>query len=329
MSVNRRISIAPMMDCTNRHFRMLARTLTQQTLLYTEMLTTGAVIHGDRPFLLGYDQAEHPLALQLGGNDPQALAQCAHIAQEWGYDEVNINVGCPSDRVQAGRFGACLMKEPVLVAQCVQTMQAAVDIPVTVKTRLGVDEHDQDDFLFRFIDTVANKGCKTFIMHARKAWLKGLSPRENREVPPLQYERVYRLKAKYPELEIIINGGIHSVLQMHEHLRYVDGVMLGREPYAHPYLMASFDQAFYEVTRPVISRLEVVKSYLPYAREQLKQGAPLRVLVRHLVGLFHGISGAKYWRRFISEKVGSYESGEAFLDALWDSLSSDKVRESI
>ena len=314
--LNRRISIAPMMDCTHRHFRMLARCLSQHTLLYTEMLTTAAILHGNRETLLGFDAREHPVGLQLGGSDPQALAQCARIAYEFGYDEVNLNVGCPSDRVQAGCFGACLMLEPKLVAECVAAIQQVVPIPVTVKTRLGVDEYDDDVFLRRFVDLVRNAGCKTFIIHARKAWLKGLSPRENREVPPLQYERVYALKRDYPQLEIIINGGIHTISEMQQHLSHVDGVMLGREPYAHPYVMATFDREFYESDLAIPSRSVVLKEYIHYVHFQLAKGVPLRFLVRHLVGLFHGVVGARGWRRFISERLNELANEELFLQQL-------------
>lgn len=298
----RRVSIAPMMDCTNRHFRRLARLITHKTYLYTEMITSGAVIHGNRDRLLGFNPEEHPIAIQLGGSDSNELALSARISEEWGYDEINLNVGCPSDRVQAGRFGACLMKEPELVASCYNAMQSTVKIPVTIKTRLGVDELDNYEALCHFISTVSGAGCRVFILHARKAWLKGLSPKENRHIPPLQYERVYQLKQDFPHLDIIINGGIKTVEKMHQHLKYVDGVMLGREAYANPYLLSTVDQEFYHDSHPTKTQREVVLAYLPYIIEQHSNGVPLRHLTRHLVSLFQGLPGAKAWRRHLSEK---------------------------
>lgn len=302
--MNRRLSIAPMMAYSDRHYRMLMRQITSQTLLYTEMITTGAIIHGDRDYLLGYSPEEHPLAIQLGGSDPNELALSAKIAEDYGYAEVNLNVGCPSDRVQAGRIGACLMKEPLVVADAVAAMQAAVKIPVTIKTRLGVDEFDSYEYCKQFIAMVAAAGCKTFIIHARKAWLKGLSPRENRDVPPLQYDRVYRLKKEMPELEIVINGGIKTVGQMHEHLRYVDGVMIGREAYSNPFLFSTVDQDFFAIENHITSVHEIVLKYLPYVAHELQRGVPLRHLTCHLLGLFQGMPGARQWRRYLTENSG-------------------------
>ncbi len=306
---NRLISIAPMMDCTDRHYRRFMRLITRKTLLYTEMITTGAVIHGDREQLLGFNSEENPLALQLGGSNPKDLATSCKIAEDLGYDEVNLNVGCPSDRVQAGRFGACLMKEPELVAECFSAMQSAVKIPITIKTRTGVDDQDSYEDLCRFIEMVQSSGSETFILHARKAWLKGLSPKENRNLPPLQYETVNRLKQDYPELEIIMNGGVKTLEQMREHLQHTDGVMLGREAYSNPYLFATVDRDFYQSDSPVISRHQIVLEYLPYVIKELAKGVSLRRLTRPLVGLFQGVPGAREWRRSITEDPESWISG--------------------
>ncbi|OGO91132.1 MAG: tRNA dihydrouridine(20/20a) synthase DusA [Coxiella sp. RIFCSPHIGHO2_12_FULL_42_15] len=303
-ALQRQLSIAPMMGCTDRHFRYLLRLISRQVLLYTEMVTTSAVIHGDRHHLLGFHPAEHPIALQLGGCDPKALADSALIAQDFGYDEVNLNVGCPSDRVQAGQFGACLMKQPALVAECVNAMQQAVKIPVTVKCRIGVDDQDTYSALVNFILSVADAGCQTFIVHARKAWLNGLSPRENRTIPPLHYEVVYALKKDFPQMEFIINGGISSLMEVKQHLMQVDGVMMGRAAYANPWLFAEADQLFFgaEATSPSIKA--VVLAYLPYVAMQLGAGVKLRAMTRHLVGLFQGCAGARLWRRYLSEHGG-------------------------
>ena len=302
------------MDCTDRHYRFFARLLTKHTLLYSEMVTANAVIHGDRDYLLSFDEAEQPVALQLGGSDPRALVESAKIGEQYGYREINLNAGCPSDRVQAGRFGACLMKEPDLVADCIDAMQRAVQIPVTLKTRLGVDEHDSDEFLYRLIETVAQTGCSTFIMHARKAWLKGLSPRENRDVPPLEYERVYQLKRAFPKLENIINGGITQHQHITEHLQHVDGVMIGREVYSNPYFLATIDQQVFGDDHQVLTEYELVVRYKEYVAAQLALGVPLRSLIRYLVGLFKGHPGARQWRRYLSEHGGSKELGARVLD---------------
>ncbi len=295
-----RLTIAPMLDWTNRHCRYFHRLLSRRAVLYTEMITTGALIYGLRTDLLIFDRQEQPLALQLGGSDPLQLAECAKIGQEEGYNEINLNVGCPSDRVQAGRFGACLMAEPELVAECVSAMQARVQIPITVKTRIGVDHNDKYEQLTHFIETVSKAGCRTFIIHARKAWLKGLSPKENREVPPLQYEVVRQLKRDFPPLNIILNGGIINLDQASEHLVAVDGVMMGRAAYHNPYLLAEVDQKIYGCTDPILSRKEILQQYLPYMEKQLKTGVSLRTLTNPILGLFTGLPGARAWRRFLS-----------------------------
>lgn len=290
-----------MLDWTDRHCRYFHRLLTRHALLYTEMVTTGALLHGDRERFLRFDPAEHPLALQLGGSDPVALASCAGMAEDFAYDEVNLNVGCPSDRVQNGRFGACLMAEPELVAECVAAMQESVAIPVTVKCRIGIDDRDTFQDLLHFVAIVAVAGCRTFIIHARKAWLSGLSPKQNREIPPLRYDTVYGIKREFPELEIIINGGIVSLDQAQEMLERVDGVMLGREAYHNPYLLAGVDSRFFAAEYPVKTRIEVVEAFLPYVQRQLQEGVRLHSMTRHILGLFHGVPGARGWRRYLSE----------------------------
>ena len=297
----RRLSVAPMLDWTDRHYRYFARLITRHTWLYTEMVTTGALLHGDVPRHLRYHEAEHPIALQLGGSEPAELAQCARLAQQWGYDEVNLNVGCPSERVQKGAFGACLMAEPQLVADCVKAMRDVVDIDVTVKHRIGIDQIDSYDYMREFVDTVAEAGCRTFIVHARNAILKGLSPKENREIPPLKYDNVYRLKQERPELEIIINGGIKTNAEIAGHLQHVDGVMVGREAYHNPYLMASWDADFYGDASPVRSRGKVVEALLPYVAERLQDDSSVRHIARHVLGLFHGEPGGRQWRRLLSD----------------------------
>lgn len=293
------ISVAPMMAYTDRHFRYLLRLISKSTVLYTEMVTARAIYHGDRDHLLKFHQDESPVVLQLGGNEPDLLAKATKIAQDWGYDAVNLNVGCPSPRVQKGCFGAALMKQPSLVAECFDAMQSAVTIPVTVKTRLGVDDFDSDDFLHQFIRTVSRAGCKTFILHARKAWLNGLSPKENRHIPPLQYDRVYRLKELFPELSMHINGGIQTIDQVQANMNLLDGVMLGRAVCSNPYLLADIDQALLGEKPP--SRLFIVKAFLPYLLEQYHQGVPMRHMTRHLIGLYQGVQGAKKWRQILSD----------------------------
>lgn len=295
------LSVAPMMDHTDRHFRYFMRQLTQYTLLYTEMITVPAILHGDRHKLLDFDPVEHPVALQLGGDNPQQLAECARIGADWGYDEINLNVGCPSDRVQSGNFGACLMAQPQLVADCVQAMQQAVNLPITVKHRIGIDDQDSYDDLKNFVRIVADAGCRRFTVHARKAWLQGLSPKENRTVPPLRYEDVYRLKADFPDLFIEINGGITDLDQIHQHLTQVDGVMIGRAAYENPYLFATVDRDIYHQTDKVPTRAAVVNGMMPYIATCLSQGVRLNQITRHLLSLFNGVAGAKSWRRTLSD----------------------------
>ena len=295
------VAVAPMMDWTDRHCRYLLRLISKQSLLYTEMVTTGAILHGDRERFLRYDDCEHPLALQLGGSDPKLLAECSRIGEDAGYDEINLNVGCPSDRVQSGRFGACLMAEPALVADCVAAMSNAVSVPVTVKTRIGIDDRDSYEELSHFIDRVQQGGCRTFIIHARKAFLQGLSPKENRTVPPLNYDYAYRVKQQYPELRIIINGGISDLDAAERHLMAVDGVMLGRSAYHNPYLLAEVDRRLFQTRDPAPTREEVVHRMLPYIERELNQGSPLKHITRHMLGIFQGIPGARHWRRHLSE----------------------------
>lgn len=300
--IDRTFSVAPMLDWTDRHERFFLRQISRHTLLYTEMVTTGAIIFGDRDKHLAFNEAEHPVALQLGGSDPEQLAQCSQIAADYGYDEINLNVGCPSDRVQSGRFGACLMAVPKVVAECVAAMKTATDLPVTVKHRIGVDDRDSWDELCEFVEIVAEAGCEAFIVHARKAWLKGLSPKENREIPPLDYDAVYRLKVRYPQLEIIINGGIGDLAQAEQHLKHVDGVMLGREAYHNPYILADVDQRFFNDGHSIPSRLQIVQQLIPYIEQQLAMGNRLHNITRHITGLYHAMPGARAWRRYLSEQ---------------------------
>lgn len=298
---NHTLCIAPMMAYTDRHFRYLLRIISPTAFLYTEMVTALAVIHGNQNNLLRFSNEEHPIALQLGGSDPFQLAQACKIANHFYYDEMNLNVGCPSERVQNGCFGAALMKAPKLVAECVRAMQDSVSIPITVKTRLGVDDYDNDTYLHEFVGTVAETGCNTFIVHARKAWLNGLSPKENREVPPLQYERVYHLKKIFPELEIIINGGIETHAAIAKHMQYVDGVMLGRVVCSNPYFLAPFDKGGREAGGFLIPREQIIQQYLPYILREYSNGTPMRHMTRHLIGLYQGQPGARQWRRCLSE----------------------------
>ncbi|MCL1038620.1 tRNA dihydrouridine(20/20a) synthase DusA [Shewanella submarina] len=301
-ATNRRFSVAPMLDWTDRHYRYFARLMSSEALLYTEMVTTGAILHGKGDYL-AYNSEEHPLALQLGGSNPADLAACAKKAQEYGYDEVNLNVGCPSDRVQNGMFGACLMGEAALVANCVDAMRQVVDIPVTVKTRIGIDDQDSYEFLTQFIDTVKGVGCDTFIVHARKAWLQGLSPKENREIPPLDYPRVYQLKQDYPDLHISINGGVTSIEQAQEHLLHLDGVMVGREAYQNPYILSRVDNELCGHSLPVLSREEVIGKMIPYIEKHLADGGRLNHITRHIIGLYQGLPGSRAWRRHLSENA--------------------------
>lgn len=292
-----------MMDWSDKHCRYFWRLLTKKSLLYTEMVVSGALIHGDRKRFLDFDPEEHPLALQVGGSEPEELAQCAKFAQEWGYDEINLNCGCPSDRVQSGRIGAILMTEPELVARCVEAMAKACDIPVTVKHRIGVDDMDDYPDMYRFVSQIADAGCQTFIVHARKAWLKGLSPKQNREVPPLKYEHVYQLKRDFPQLNIIINGGITTVEQSKTLLQHVDGVMIGREAYNNPFFLADIDQALFDVDTPKITRHEVIESYIRYCDTHVEQGQRLHHMSRHILGLYLGQPRARLFRRHVTENA--------------------------
>ena len=302
-NINRIFSVAPMLDWTDRHCRFFLRLLSRHALLYSEMVTTGALIHGDRHRYLQFTPTESPVALQLGGSDPAELADCCKMAEDYGYDEINLNVGCPSDRVQSGRFGACLMAEPQMVRDCLGNMQEAVDIPVTVKHRIGIDQDDSYEQLLIFVDIVKQSGIHTFIIHARKAWLEGLSPKENRDVPPLRYEVVHDLKKENPDLEIIINGGINTLEQAEQHLQHVDGVMMGRAIYHNPWLLADVDRRFFEEPNPVSDPHEVIELLIPYIEQQLLEGVFLNHVSRHILGLFQGVPGAKAWRRYISENA--------------------------
>lgn len=314
--INRTISVAPMLDWTDKHCRYFLRQISQHTLLYTEMVTTGAIIFGKGDYL-AYNQEEHPVALQLGGSDPTDMARCTSEAQKYGYDEVNINVGCPSDRVQNGRFGACLMAEPNTVAACIKTMQSEVDIPVTVKSRIGIDEMDEYKDLSHFIETVAASGCDTFIVHARKAWLKGLSPKQNRDIPPLMYDRVYQLKQEFPDLHISLNGGVKTLDEVQSHLAHIDGVMIGREVYSNPYILAEVDKRFYQNDAPIKTRFEVVQNMLPYVEQQISEGARVWHIARHMLGLFQGQPGGRIWRRYLSQNGTKAGAGlELLTDAI-------------
>ena len=290
-----------MMEWTDRHCRTFLRLISAHAFLYTEMVTADAVLYGDRERVLGFDEAEHPVGLQLGGSDPKKLSDAARIGADWGYDEINLNIGCPSDRVQSGRFGACLMAEPALVAACVGAMGEAASVPITVKCRIGIDDQDAEESLDAFIDAVAEAGCDTFIVHARKAWLDGLSPKENRDVPPLDHDRVHRLRARRPDLKIIINGGIASLQEAAPHLAQVDGVMLGRAAYADPYLMAEVDGALYGSDAPPPSRADVLDAFMGYVARQLALGVRLNSMTRHILGLYHGQKRARMFRRHIAE----------------------------
>jgi tRNA-dihydrouridine synthase A len=301
--LSHKFCVAPMMDWTDRHCRYFLRLMTRQALLYTEMVTCGALLYGDRDRLLKFNAEEQPVAIQLGGSEPAELAECARMAEQAGYLEVNLNAGCPSDRVQKGKIGACLMAEPELVSECIAAMQAAVSIPVTVKSRIGIDDMDSYEELATFLNKVSAAGCQCFILHARIAILDGLSPKENREIPPLNYERVYAIKKHFPNLEIIINGGIKSLAEAQQHLQYVDGVMLGREAYQQPYLLAQVDQIIFGSQTPVPSRLKILEKLLPYVLNELEQGTSLQQISRHILGLFHSQAGGKQFRRYLSENA--------------------------
>ena len=302
-----KFSVAPMLDWTDRHCRYFHRILTKQSLLYTEMVTTGAILFGKGDYLT-FNAEEHPVSLQLGGSDPVSLAKCAKLAEQRGYDEINLNVGCPSDRVQNGMFGACLMGNATLVADCIKAMQDAVTIPVTVKHRIGIDQQDSYEFVCQFIETIMPY-CQTFIVHARKAWLSGLSPKENREVPPLDYERVYQLKRDYPELVIAINGGITSLEQIKIHLQHVDGVMVGREAYQNPMLLSEIDQQIFAKDHAITNPISAIEQLFPYIEIELAKGTQLNHIMRHTLGIFNGKKGAKQWRRYLSENAHKKGAG--------------------
>jgi tRNA-dihydrouridine synthase A len=309
------LSVAPMMDRTDRHFRYFMRQITRRTLLYTEMVTTGAILHGDRTRLLGFTPAEKPLALQVGGDDPKALALCAQIAEDMGYDEINLNVGCPSDRVQNGNFGACLMAQPGRVADCVAAMRGTVQIPVTVKHRIGIDDRDAYEDMVEFVRIVAAAGCDRFSVHARKAWLQGLSPKENRDIPPLRYEDVYRLKQEFPHLAIEINGGVQTLKQVHIHLRFVDAVMIGRAAYDNPYLFATVDQAIYGEDKRPLTRQEIAEAMLPYIERWVDGGGKLHTITRHMLQLFAGEPGTRAWKRYLTEQSSVLGAGVEVIQA--------------
>lgn len=314
---SRRFCLAPMMEYSDRHCRYLWRLLSRRAWLYTEMVTTGAIIHGDRQRFLQFNAEEHPVALQLGGSDPQALAQCSELAQKWGYDEVNLNCGCPSDRVQNNMIGAVLMRHADRVAECIQAMRAAVTIPVTIKHRIGVDDMEDYPGLLNFVDTVADTGCSTFVVHARKAWLNGLSPKQNREVPPLRYELVHQLKQDRPKLEIIINGGLTSIEQCQEQLHSVDGVMIGREAYHNPAMLTQVDRQIYGDIGELPEQIKVYEDYAYYCQHQVNQGVRLGTVAKHALGLFHGQRGARLYRRYLSENI---HQANANIDVLWRAL---------
>jgi len=300
----RKVSLAPMLDWTDKHFRYLLRLVSKNIWLYTEMVTTGAIIHGNNlPRFLGYNAEEHPLTLQLGGSIPKDLAYCCQLAEQYGYDEINLNVGCPSDRVQSGAFGACLMAKPDLVAECIAAMVDSVNIPISIKTRIGIDHEDHYEQLQSLVEKVSQTGCRYFTIHARKAWLEGLSPKQNRDVPPLRYEFVYQLKKDFPDCHISINGGITTLEAMQQHLTQVDGVMIGREAYHNTYLMADIDPYFYGLTKKKPSRKYIIEQYAEYVEQEMTKGVPLIHLTRHVLGLMHGCYGAKNFRRVISENA--------------------------
>lgn len=314
---NHTFCVAPMMDWTDRHDRVFLRQFSKHALLYTEMVTSAALKHGDANYLLRHDPSEHPVALQLGGSNPAELAEAAKLGAAAGFDEINLNVGCPSDRVQSGAFGACLMAEPNLVADCVTAMKSAVSIPVTVKSRIGIDDQDSEEFLQDFVGTVSESGCSTFIIHARKAILQGLSPKENREIPPLIYDRVYKVKEWFPQLEVIVNGGITNLSAVAEFLSQLDGVMLGREAYQNPFILHQVDTLFFAENPTVKSRIEYLQDYLPYIANELDKGTPLKHMSRHLLGLFKGEKGGKQFRRHLSENSHRQNAGlEVINDAI-------------
>ncbi|MCK4676257.1 MAG: tRNA dihydrouridine(20/20a) synthase DusA [Gammaproteobacteria bacterium] len=331
--ISRLVSVAPMMGWTDRHARYFLRLITKHTLLYTEMVNTGALLHNrqkvaEQKRFLAFHPAEHPLALQLGGSDPLALAQCALMAEEAGFDEVNLNVGCPSDRVKSGHFGACLMAHPELVADCVSAMKAKVSVPVTVKCRIGIDDMEGYQPLEHFINIVAEGGCDTFIVHARKAWLKGLSPKQNREIPPLKYDYVHRLKTEKPELNIVINGGIKTIETAQQQLKHVDGVMIGREAYYNPYILACVDQSIYHDANAALkNRKEIVDQMCDYIDHEIAKGTGLHSITRHILGLYHGCPGAKTWRRYLSENAHSPDADSSVVKTAFTKINELAVHE--
>ncbi len=311
------VSVAPMMEWSDRHFRYFMRLITRESLLYTPMVTSGAVIHGERERIIGFSEAEKPLALQLGGDDPAEMAECARIAEDWGYHEVNINVGCPSERVQKGNFGACLMATPDVVAECVAKMRAAVRIPVTVKHRIGIDDLQSYEEMANFVNVVRRSGCDRFIVHARIAWLKGLNPKENRTVPPLRYDDIYRLKEAFPGLTIEINGGIKTIEEISQHLEKTDGVMIGRAAYENPFLFATVDQLFYGSRRPPVTRREIIEAMIAYIEAWREKGTFPNRIIRHMHGLFAFQRGARAWKRYLSENAHKPETtGKILLNAI-------------
>jgi tRNA-dihydrouridine synthase A len=307
-----------MMDWTDKHQRYFSRLISSQAILYSEMVTTGAIIYGDQSRHLNFNEEEHPVALQLGGSNPEELAQCSKIAQKWGYDEVNLNVGCPSDRVQNNMIGACLMAHQDLVKNCLSSMIDACDVPITVKHRIGIDDLNSRDFLHDFVGSVAESGCSTFIVHARIAILKGLSPKENRDIPPLIYDRVYDLKSRFPDLEIIINGGIKTLDECDRHLSHVDGVMLGREAYHNPWILSCVDERFYAKEPSNLTRIDILKKMMPYIDRELNDGQKLSYLTRHILGLFHAQPGGKSFRRFLSENAHKPGAGMEVIEQALD-----------
>ncbi|MCD6038681.1 MAG: dusA [Gammaproteobacteria bacterium] len=308
--MNRLISVAPMMDCTDKHDRYFLRLIAPHVLLYTEMVTVNALIHGNHEYLLAFDPLEHPIALQLGGSEPKKLEYCTKLGVEYGYDEINLNVGCPSDRVKSGQFGACLMLNPSLVAECISAMRAIATVPVTVKCRIGVDDQDSYEALQKFIAVIAKAGCEIFIIHARKAWLNGLSPKQNREIPPLRYDIVRRVKKDFPELTIIVNGGITSCSEISEHLQFLDGVMIGREAYANPYFLAEIEENYFPFERTdLTTRYTIMEKFIPYVESQLQNKVRLSSITRHILGLFQGQKGARAWRRYLSEHAHQEGAG--------------------
>ena len=318
------VSVAPMMDWTDKHCRFFYRLISKNVQLYTEMITTKAILRGDKNRLLDFNADENPLVLQLGGSDPKEMAECALIAQEWGYDEVNINVGCPSDRVLSGSFGACLMKEPNLVAQCVETMIERCDVPITVKHRIGIDDMESYEQLSEFVDLISQKGCQHFIVHARKAWLTGLSPKENRTIPPLNYPWVYQLKKDFPNLKFSINGGIDSCEDIVGHLEHVDGTMLGRSIYHNPFLLEQIELEIFKSNERSLNRELILSKYMSYISVQLQQGVPIRSMTRHILGLYHGEANAKLFRRLLSGKVVELDHLNEWLDFKKNSLTEIK-----